>query len=169
MVSNNVSCYSLIILDLARTGEIFSGQVSKEFGEIYSFLTSYMSRIERDHSQDLSDTKSLLEDLLNQKSSFADRQLIKGVCELIGIRAARLSAALVAGVLSKMNKLNGCTVAIDGSLYEHYPHFKNRMSDALRELFGISADNISLQLARDGSGVGAALIAAIMGATEQQK
>lgn len=37
------------------------------------------------------------------------------------------------------------------------------MSDALREIFGVSADNINLCLARDGSGVGAALIAAVMG------
>lgn len=53
-------------------------------------------------------------------------------------------------------------MAIDGSVFEHYPHFKNRMYDALREIFGLSADNINLALARDGSGVGAALIAAVM-------
>jgi hypothetical protein len=48
-------------------------------------------------------------------------------------------------------------------VFEHYPHFKNRMMDALIEIFGLSADNIKLVLARDGSGVGAALIAAVMG------
>jgi hexokinase len=37
------------------------------------------------------------------------------------------------------------------------------MRDALRELFGVTADNIELELARDGSGIGAALTAAIMG------
>ena len=57
-------------------------------------------------------------------------------------------------------------MAIDGSVFEHYPHFKNRTSDALREIFGLSADNITLALARDGSGVGAALIAAVMGKEE---
>lgn len=153
----------LVILDFAHTGELFSGKASPSFNQPYAFETSYMSRIERDHSQDLSDTRALLEDLFEQQSSIEDRQLLKTVCELIGIRAARLSAAAIAGVLSKMNALNGVAVAVDGSVFEHYPHFKNRMHDALRELFGISADNISLALARDGSGVGAALIAAVMG------
>jgi hexokinase len=53
-------------------------------------------------------------------------------------------------------------VALDGSLYEHYPHYGNRMRDALRELLGMAADNIVLEQARDGSGQGAALIAACM-------
>jgi hexokinase len=37
------------------------------------------------------------------------------------------------------------------------------MYDALREVYGLSSDNILLELARDGSGVGAALVAAVMG------
>lgn len=54
-------------------------------------------------------------------------------------------------------------MAIDGSVFEHYPQFSNRMYDALRELFGSQTDNVQLKLARDGSGVGAALTAAVMG------
>ncbi|KAJ3086531.1 hexokinase A [Quaeritorhiza haematococci] len=154
----------LILLDLTVTGILFGGKYppSPELAKPYNFETAYMSRIERDHSHELSDTKSVLEDLLRIPSTtLSDRRAVKRVCELVGTRAARLSAAGVAAVVSKMNKLDGCTVAIDGSLFEHYPHFGNRMRDALFELLGINGENIKLAQARDGSGQGAALIAAL--------
>lgn len=120
----------------------------------------------RDHSADLIDTSIVLEGLLGLKrTTLEDRTIVKRVCELVGMRAARLSAAAIGGVISKINALDGCTVGIDGSVFEHYPHFKNRMLDALLELFGFSAQNIMLQLARDGSGVGAALVAMTANAT----
>ncbi len=98
-----------------------------------------------DHSLELSDTKNVLEDLYQIPfTTLDDRRLVKRVCELIGTRAARLSAAGIAAIVTKINRLDDCTVAIDGSLFIHYPHFANRMRDALRELVGITADNINL-------------------------
>jgi hexokinase len=110
----------------------------------------------------ISNTTALLRDIfLIKSSSHADRILLKRICELIGLRAARLSAAGIAAIVTKINRLDGCTVAIDGSLFEHYPHFGNRMRDALREILGISEAGIEFSQARDGSGQGAALIAAL--------
>lgn len=173
----------LALLDLIDHGELFQGHGSQIISQPYSFETSYMSRIERytllfltsihlahcffpsDHSAELVDTSIVLEGLLGLKrTTLEDRTIVKRVCELVGMRAARLSAAAVGAVISRVNCLDGATVGIDGSVFEHYPHFKNRMLDALVELFGFSAQNITLQLARDGSGVGAALIA--MGAAQ---
>lgn len=157
----------LTVVALIEEGELF--QELPDFtaaGDLlvpYKFETAYMSRIERDHSHDLDDIKALLEDIFNIRSStLRDRQILKRISELIGIRSARLSVAAIAGVLTKNKKLSGCTIAIDGSVFEHYPHFKSRMYDALTELYGIQGENIRLSLARDGSGVGAALTAAIM-------
>ncbi|KAJ3134860.1 glucokinase [Physocladia obscura] len=153
-----------VLLDLVKTGEIFvaGGSASKTLKIQYAFETAYMSRIERDHSLDLSDVRTVLEDLMHIPSTtLADRRLTRAICEMVGKRSARLSAAAIAGVVTKMNKLDGCTVGIDGSLFELYPHFSNRMRDALHEILGFSADNIVLEQARDGSGQGAALIAAL--------
>ncbi|KAI8999540.1 hexokinase-domain-containing protein [Gaertneriomyces semiglobifer] len=151
-----------VMLELISTGELFGGKHCPKLEEPHSFDTALMSRIERDHSIQLTDTRAILSDLFDiQHSSLADRRLIKRICELVGTRAARLAAVGVASVCTKMNKLNGCTVAVDGSVFEHYPHFANRMRDALRELLGINADGIVLAQARDGSGQGAALIAAL--------
>lgn len=64
---------------------------------------------------DLADTNAVLEDLLGVKeSTLLDRQIVKRVCELVGIRSARLSAAAVAGVLTRMNKLNGYQAGVFG-------------------------------------------------------
>jgi hypothetical protein len=51
----------------------------------------------------------------------------------------------LAAIISKTNKLDGCTVAIDGSLFELYPHYANRMRDALRDMLGLSAENVVLE------------------------
>ncbi|KAI8613888.1 hypothetical protein BC830DRAFT_1257870 [Chytriomyces sp. MP71] len=155
-----------ILADLVKTGEIYivGGSKSKTLSVPYAFETAFMSRIERDHSLDLSDVRTVLEDLMHiPNTTLADRRLTKAICEMVGKRAARLSAAGVAAIVTKMNKLDGCTVGIDGSLFELYPHFSNRMRDALHEILGFSADNIVLEQARDGSGQGAALIAALAG------
>ncbi|KAJ3416192.1 hexokinase A [Chytridiales sp. JEL 0842] len=151
-----------VLIDLIKTGEVFSGRRSDVLAQPFSFETAYMSRIERDHTLDLSDTKTVLEEFLKiPLTSRADRLIVRTVCELVGKRAARLSAAGVAAIVTKINRLDGCTVAVDGSLFELYPHFANRMRDALRELLGMSSENVILEQARDGSGQGAALIAAL--------
>ncbi|KAJ3208730.1 hexokinase A [Entophlyctis luteolus] len=153
-----------VLADLVKTGEIFvaGGSKSKTLQVPYAFETAFMSRIERDHSLDLSDVRTVLEDLMHiQGTTLADRRLTRAICEMVGKRSARLSAAGIAAIVTKMNKLDGCTVGIDGSLFELYPHFSNRMRDALHEILGFSADNIVLEQARDGSGQGAALIAAL--------
>jgi len=151
-----------VFLDLIEKKYLFNGYLSDELKKQNSFETQYMSRIERDYSADLSDTKIVLQDLLGIPNTTArDRRIVRRIVELVGIRAARLSACCIAGLVTQMKKLDGCTVAIDGSVYEHYPHFGNRIQDALHELLGIFAENITLALGKDGSGIGAGVIAAL--------
>jgi len=151
-----------VFLDLIEKKYLFNGYLSEELKKPNSFETAYMSRIERDYSADLSDTKIVLQDLLGiPNTTSRDRRIVRRIVELVGIRAARLSACCIAGLVTQMKKLDGCTVAIDGSVYEHYPHFGNRIQDALRELLGIFAENITLALGKDGSGIGAGVIAAL--------
>ncbi|RKO96881.1 hypothetical protein CXG81DRAFT_29279 [Caulochytrium protostelioides] len=152
----------LVIVDLISTGHLFHGVSLPALAVPFSFETANLSRIERDHAIDLSDTRTVLETLYKaSNTTLQDRQIVKLVCELVGKRSARLAAAGIAAVVTKMNRFNGCTVAIDGSLFEHYPHYANRMQDTLREILGIAAENIVLEQSRDGSGKGAAIIAAV--------
>ena len=52
-------------------------------------------------------------------------------------------------------------VALDGGLYEHYTKFRTCMEDTLGELLGGEAiENVVIEHSNDGSGIGAALLAA---------
>ena len=94
-------------------------------------------------------------------TSIQERQIIKKVVEIIGTRAARLSAVGVAACVLRTTFTSKLVVAIDGSVFEHYPHFETRMKTALEEMLGPLAQDIILEQARDGSGQGAAIIAAL--------
>jgi hexokinase len=152
-----------VIVELIQRRVLFGGISSPEIETPYKFETAYMSRIERDHSSDLLDTKLVLQELLNiPYPAPRDRRIVRRICELVATRAARLAAVGVAAVVTKMDRVSdGCTVAIDGSVYEHYPHFGNRMKDAIHELLGMFEENVILQLGKDGSSVGAGVIAAL--------
>jgi len=152
-----------VIVELIQRRVLFGGISSPEIETPYKFETAYMSRIERDHSSDLLDTKLVLQELLNiPYPAPRDRRIVRRICELVATRAARLAAVGVAAVVTKMDRVSdGCTVAIDGSVYAHYPHFGNRMKDAIHELLGMFEENVILQLGKDGSSVGAGVIAAL--------
>jgi hexokinase len=47
--------------------------------------------------------------------------VIRRVCEAVSTRAARLVAAGVVALVKKIKKTDGCTVAVDGSLYKRDP------------------------------------------------
>lgn len=51
-------------------------------------------------------------------------------------------------------------VAMDGGLYEHYHKFRNYMQEAVVDLLGEGSKNVFIELSKDGSGIGAALLAA---------
>jgi len=71
-------------------------------------------------------------------------------------RAAALTAAKLTACLIQMEKQNKeVVVAVDGSVFEKYPNFKLMMENYLKLLLNHS--KVRLVLAKDGSGVGAAL------------
>ncbi len=127
-----------------------------------SFSSRHMSEIESDVSRGLSRVGAIAGRLGIRAATPMERRFIKEVCCLISTRASRISAAALAAVVTKIDpKLSRRhTVAIDGSVYEKHPHFAKRMKLALREIFGSKASGIRIVLTKDGSGKGAAIIAA---------
>jgi hexokinase len=99
-------------------------------------------------------------------------ELIRRLAELIGTRAARLGACGIAAICKKQG-WEKVHVGADGTVFTKYPHFKLRQAQALREILdwddkygeGVygkgQGDPIEVKAAEDGSGVGAALIAAL--------
>lgn len=90
------------------------------------------------------------------------------LCDIVATRGARLSAAGIFGILKKLGRDTGkegekqkSVIALDGGLYEHYTKFRSCMESTLNELLGEEvAANILIEHSNDGSGIGAALLAA---------
>jgi hexokinase len=115
----------------------------------------------------LSETRDLFQNKIGLTPTHPELELIRRLAELIGTRSARLSACGVAAIATKKG-YKTCHVGADGSVFNKYPHFKARGAQALREILDWPAkknskeqDPIEILPAEDGSGVGAALIAAL--------
>lgn len=90
------------------------------------------------------------------------------VCDTIAERGGRLAGAGIVGILEKMEEDSKglifgkrTVVAMDGGLYEHYPQYRSYLQEAVEELLGSEiSKNIVIGHTKDGSGIGAALLAA---------
>jgi hexokinase len=127
----------------------------------------HLTNLPRDPFENLSETLELFQSKLNITPNLPELELIRRTAELIGTRAARLSACGVAAISIKKG-YKSCHVGADGSVFNKYPHFKERGAQALREILDWpekkdpkEEDPIEILAAEDGSGVGAALIAAL--------
>ncbi|KAL2415528.1 Glucokinase [Exophiala dermatitidis] len=137
--------------------------------------TSFLSIVEEDQSNHLRITKQTLEkELKIEAASTEDCVAVKMLVHAIGRRAARLSAVALAGVILSTNKLQEeeiVDIGVDGSLVEYYPGFEDYIREAFREIEGIGEEEkrIRIGLAKDGSGLGAALIALVAHNAEQSQ
>lgn len=139
-------------------------QLRAVFAAPSSFQSSFMAAIEADQSPTLAEVDRLLHAVGVSACTMRDRALLHEACTCVSTRAARLSATATAALLEHAQLDKGaCTVAVDGTVFECYPFFKQRMEAALEELLPRepSAAGVKLVLAKDGSGIGAAIIAAI--------
>ena len=128
--------------------------------------TSFLSIVQDDTTPALKIVRQTLErELSVDAASFEDAEAVKTLVTAIGKRAARLSAVAIGATVIKSGRLKTdetIDVGVDGSLVEYYPDFEELMRDALREIKEIGAEGekkIKIGIAKDGSGVGAALIA----------
>ncbi|KAM9874801.1 hexokinase [Verticillium dahliae] len=147
--------------------DFFKGQDISQLRKAYSLDSSFLSAIEEDPFENLSETQNLFAAKLNLTANRAELEFVRRLAELIGTRAARLSACGVAAICKKKN-YETCHVGADGSVFNKYPHFKERGALALREILDwpekknpTDEDPVEILAAEDGSGVGTALIAAL--------
>ena len=82
--------------------------------------------ISPDSIRDISDCKKWFENRFFIEVSDQDCEVIHRVCEAVSTRAARLAAVGIIALVKKINKIDGCTVAVDGSLYRQYHKFSER-------------------------------------------
>lgn len=102
------------------------------------------------------------------ESNTGARQIVVEVCDTISKRGGRLAGAGIVGILQKMEDDTkglifgkSTVVAMDGGLYENYPQYRKYLHNSVTEILGPSlSENIVIEHSKDGSGIGAALLAA---------
>ncbi|CAA0814309.1 Hexokinase-2 [Striga hermonthica] len=155
-----------VLCRMAEEACFFGDNIPPKLKIPFILRTPDMSAMHHDTSSDLRVVGSKLKDILEvPSSSLKMRKMIVAICDVVALRGARLAAAGILGILKKLDRDTSSSersvVAVDGGLFEHYTKFRNCMDATLKELLGEGAANgVVLELSNDGSGIGAALLAA---------
>ncbi|KNZ71716.1 Glucokinase-1 [Termitomyces sp. J132] len=163
------------LIDASPIPLLFSGKSTPMLNKHYGLDTSVMSQIEEAWEEvTLKDAAVCLLSLLFS-AAYTEYQIVRWACSLVARRAALLSGVAVATILfqtgrasfaDKDGKFSNCTdttrigVGVDGSLIEHYPNYERILRESLCSLVGKEVEKrVDIGMAKDGSGVGAALCA----------
>eukprot|EP00096_Caligus_rogercresseyi_P013471 TRINITY_DN6113_c0_g1_i1.p1 TRINITY_DN6113_c0_g1~~TRINITY_DN6113_c0_g1_i1.p1 ORF type:complete len:536 (+),score=189.85 TRINITY_DN6113_c0_g1_i1:261-1868(+) len=151
-----------VLVDLIKDDLIFFDCNKDKILERGCFYTRFASEIESDPVGDYTRTKAVLEELEMDPETVSeeDCSALRYVCECVSRRASFMASAGIAALLKKMD-YKDVLIGIDGSLFRYHPHFKNVMQSRISQLMGIDF-KFDLLMAEDGSGRGAALVAAVL-------
>ncbi|XP_065866306.1 hexokinase-2-like isoform X1 [Euphorbia lathyris] len=158
-----------VLLKMAEEAAFFSETVPSKLRVPFILRTPHMSAMHHDASPDLKVVDSKLKDILEiPNTSLKTRKVVVELCNIVATRGARLAAAGILGILKKMGKdtvkdgeKQKTVIAMDGGLYEHYNEYSKCMENTLHELLGQEvSESINIVHSNDGSGIGAALLAA---------
>ncbi|EIW79630.1 hexokinase [Coniophora puteana RWD-64-598 SS2] len=154
--------FRVVVCELIDEGVLFLGQNTYKLEKPYIIDTAFLSLMESDPTDELLMIIGIFTHFFNIETTLAERQFFRALAKLIGRRAARMSACGIAAIVNKMGYIEeGCAVGADGSLYNKYPMFPERVHEGLVDIFGDKGRNIVTHHAEDGSGVGSAIIAAM--------
>ncbi|WVZ67470.1 hypothetical protein U9M48_016541 [Paspalum notatum var. saurae] len=173
----------LVLHRMALESDVF-GDRADNLSIPFTLSTPLLAAIREDDSPDLSEVRRILQEHMKIPDiPLKTRRLVVKVCDIVTRRAARLAAAGIVGILKKLGRdgssmsSSGRTrgqprrtvVAIEGGLYQGYPVFREYLDKALVEILGEEvAQTVVLRVTEDGSGVGAALLAAVHSSNRQQ-
>ena len=154
-----------VLSDPASVGEGFEGWLDSSgvFRIPYAFTAEHLSDIAFDDSEDLTATSMLLRSLGVSDSTLDERRRLREICAAVARRSARIVASTIAATATYVdpNLDNDHIVAADGSVIRGYPGYQAEVQSGLRDILGPQADRIRLIYLRDGSGLGAAVVAAV--------
>lgn len=155
--------FRLCMVEMVDEGKLFVGQNTYKIESSFDFDTAFLSLMEADPTPELLTITGLFVHFFGLETTLPERQFFRTLAKLISTRSARLSACGIAALVKKMGyEKDGCSVGADGSLFNKYPCFPDRIAAGLNDILG-SEDGakITLNQAEDGSGVGSAIIAAM--------
>lgn len=147
-----------ILVRLMEKGAIFKGQSSQQIHKKWSFHTSYISEIESDPPDTYNQGALIMDRLGIRTTNKQDLGCLRYICETISTRSAKLTACALTCLIQKMN-LKVLVIGVDGGVYRYHPFYHKLLTDNINMLLKGSV-KFEIVLSEDGSGRGAALIAA---------
>ncbi|EMS60419.1 Hexokinase-9 [Triticum urartu] len=157
-----------ILLQMAQEAALFGDNIPPKLETPYILKTFHMLVMHHDVSPDLETVGIKLKEIFQiESTSRKTRKLVVDVCEVITTRGARLAAAGIHGILKKLGRATDSpdkrrtVIAVDGGVYKYYTFFSECMERTLSDMLGEDlAPSVVIKPANDGSGLGAALLAA---------
>ncbi|CAD5209712.1 unnamed protein product [Bursaphelenchus xylophilus] len=148
---------------LAKEGHLFNGD-DDAISIKGCFPTKFVSEIEAEMQSDdeaqFVKTQNILEEIGIANVTPTDCANVAYVCSAVSTRAAHICAAGIAAILRRMKKPY-VTVGVDGSVYRFHPTFPELLDKKIEEILNDDTLDYQLMLSEDGSGRGAALVAAV--------
>ncbi|KAI8322931.1 actin-like ATPase domain-containing protein [Martensiomyces pterosporus] len=125
------------------------------FSQGYSFYTSYMIIME-DCSPDLCEVGNLLAAGFNIQSSVVDRRIVRALCKIVAMRAARLVGAACAAIVKKSSEALPNPEPVVASISGQLTDMNQPTAESLIAGYGLEKATFYI-LGEDGYTVGAAL------------
>ena len=155
----------LRVLEVATSGDGFEEWLEGGRGLTipYAFTTEYLSDIAFDESEGLTATAMLLGRLGVSNTLIDDRRLLREICVAVARRSARMVAMSIAATATYIDPSldNEHIVAADGSVFRGMPGYQREIERGLKDILGDGAERVQVCYLRDGSGLGAAVVAAV--------
>lgn len=147
-------------------GELFGLALNELLGteKRYAFTSIDMSNIVLDTSEARTEVAGIVAKQTGVNLSTEDCVAVQSLVSAIIIRSARIVTATFAGVIWHLagdKPIKKQHIAIDGSVYEKMPLVKENIMRALSDILGEEAAAVDTVLENGGSGLGAAIAAAM--------
>ncbi|MBE6100820.1 MAG: hexokinase [Selenomonas ruminantium] len=148
-------------------GELFGMALSEllnEKGKAYGFTSIDMSGMLEDESEGRAKVQEIVKDKTGHEISAEEAEQVRDLAVTVVVRSARLVTASFVGIIWQLSGEGGVQkqhIAVDGSVYEKMPFVRENIMRALSELLGEDAAKVDTVLDNGGSGLGAALAAAM--------
>jgi len=157
----------LIVLDFVDNGILLckcNKKLQKEIITSCSITSKDVAEIQSDNTFQLEIINYFINSRFHYSDSLLeDRKILKITADLIIKRAAKLIASTYLGILDKIdpNLKSKQIISLDGSLYGNIPLFQKYIRKSLDDALGEKSGSVIVELIKDGSGVGAAIAAAM--------
>uniref|UniRef100_A0A1A9V367 Phosphotransferase n=1 Tax=Glossina austeni TaxID=7395 RepID=A0A1A9V367_GLOAU len=148
----------LTMIECINAGALLKGNLSEQIRKQMVFDIKHMSEIEKEKGASYQSTRQVLETMGYKEATNEDCENLRYICNKVSTRSAELIAICLACLVDRIGDPY-IVIGIDGDMYSSYPNYRECLRKKTKQLVR-PEHKFTLQLTEDGSGHGAALLAA---------